>query len=925
LHLQAELDGVPETGVYAAALDGKATALATGVPALDGFTGGTLALAGGVRALGDGDYAFDELALTGAHGRAAVEGTLGADKAAVHAEIDVPDAKALDSRVAGAARIAADLSGSLARLDAAVVASLRDGRLLDRPAPRLDLTIDAHDVTARLDATTKLDGVIDGRIASGGARLARLELGAWSLDDLKFALGSVRLDGALRFSGDGFADGRLDVDAENLDDLSPLVLTRLRGAIAAHAELNSDGGVQGGAIEAKSASLSVAGASIANLSIDAKASDVFGRLRLEGRIAASRVVFGGETIDGLEITAKPAAGSSDLDAKASARGLAILARARLDGAERRLTLSAFTATGRVGRIALAAPATLQWTAGAVGVDRLALDAAGGRLIVSGRLGAGLDLGVQATALPLSLADLAYPGLGLTGKLTGEAALRGGAAAPEGDWKIKVDGFGAGASRAAGLSPLAIAGAGRLSGGRSTLDATISAPAAGSLRLTGSAPLAASGALDVKAVGRLDLGAANNWLGAGGQRAGGAVVVDASARGDFAHPLVSGTATISHGAFTDEARGFRIEAIEAEIVARGDAIEIARFHATTPNGGTLGLQGRVTLDAGAGFPGALHITGAKAQLIANDIVTASASLSVDVSGALARDPRISGRIDVQSIDINIPSQLIGSSRPLEGARHIDPGPTARARLAIAARASGGERAGRLFEATLALVVSAPSRVFLRGRGVDAEFGGDVKLGGTTTTPNVEGGFDLRRGTLALLGGQLEFTRGRVAFQGGAIPDLDMTAQTTTSDITAYVNVTGPADKPAFAFTSSPSLPQDEILSRILYQKSTGNLSPFQALQLANAVAQLSGKGDAFERLRKTLGVDSLDVGADSSGGATVGARKTLNDRLSLGVSSGARPEDNGVSLDFSVTKHLRLQGGVDARGGSTAGAGAQWEY
>jgi hypothetical protein len=43
-----------------------------------------------------------------------------------------------------------------------------------------------------------------------------------------------------------------------------------------------------------------------------------------------------------------------------------------------------------------------------------------------------------------------------------------------------------------------------------------------------------------------------------------------------------------------------------------------------------------------------------------------------------------------------------------------------------------------------------------------------------------------------------------------------------------------------------------------------------------------------------------------------------------VTTGARPGDNGVSLDLDVTRHIRLQAGVDASGGSSAGVGAEWE-
>ena len=98
----------------------------------------------------------------------------------------------------------------------------------------------------------------------------------------------------------------------------------------------------------------------------------------------------------------------------------------------------------------------------------------------------------------------------------------------------------------------------------------------------------------------------------------------------------------------------------------------------------------------------------------------------------------------------------------------------------------------------------------------------------------------------------------------MPDLDLVAETSTGGVTAQIAVTGPAVQPAFQISSNPSLPEDEILSRILFQKSSGSLSAFQALQLANAVATLSGQADAFENVRKSLGVDSLDISTSAIG-------------------------------------------------------------
>ena len=159
----------------------------------------------------------------------------------------------------------------------------------------------------------------------------------------------------------------------------------------------------------------------------------------------------------------------------------------------------------------------------------------------------------------------------------------------------------------------------------------------------------------------------------------------------------------------------------------------------------------------------------------------------------------------------------------------------------------------------------------------------------------------------------------------MPELDLLADTSTGGVTARIAVTGPATAPAFRISSNPSLPDDEILSRILFQKASGSLSAFQAMQLANAVATLSGQADAFENVRKSLGVDSLDISSSASGGALVSATRAINDRVSVGVTTGAKPQDNGVNLNFDVSRHVRLQAGVDASGGSSAGVGLDWEY
>ena len=924
--INADLDGAPRSGALAATLDGRATHFASGHSVPDRIIGGQLALSGVARSLSGGGFGFDNLVAAGAHGSARLDGAMGRNKVDLNASIDIAQGRFLDPAISGAAQIAAALTGALDHLDANLKASLGDGRLLDRPTTGLTLEAHATDITGMLAARASLTGNIDHQPLTGSANLSRRTDGGWAASDIGLRLGSAHLAGELTLDADQIADGAVSFGATNLDDLSPLVLTRLSGSVRASARLAKADNRQDAALSIASDKLAIGANVLSGLDVDLSVRDVWGAKIVSGIASIAGASLAGQSIGAVKLAAKGGADSSDLDFSGSALGMTVAASGTMSAAKSvRLDLARMSARGNGQSLALATPATLMFDREGVEINSLVVAVGGGRLTLSGRAGPTLDLRTSLAAIPLSAADLVARGLGLSGVADGEATIGGTLAEPSGDWRLHLKGLSAPQSRGAGLPPFDIAGSGRLGGNRTSLDISVGAGAGNALRLTGYAPLASDGDFDVRIAGRLDAGLANNTLSVSGRRVAGAAMVNVLVRGPVGRPQARGSVTLSNGSFSDEENGLRLAAIDMRISMNGDTLTLERFHGATPNGGAISASGQVRLDPAAGFPGSIHLSGQHAQLVSTDVVAATADLTLDVTGALAQAPHIAGRVAIVSMDINVPENFSGVAAPIPGTRHVNPNATARARLALDSKAKSGRVSGRAFNATLAMTISAPNRVFVRGRGINAELSGDLRVNGAAANPQISGGFDLRRGSLSLLGKRLEFTRGRVQFTGDAMPELNLQAETSAGDVTARIGVTGPASRPVFAFTSDPSLPQDEILSRVLFQKASGNLSPFQALQLANAVASLTGRGDAFERLRRSLGVDSLDIGSSATGGPTVGVSRAINDRISVGVKTGAKPADSGVSVDLDVTRHIRLQAGVDATGGSDVGVGAEWEY
>jgi len=395
--------------------------------------------------------------------------------------------------------------------------------------------------------------------------------------------------------------------------------------------------------------------------------------------------------------------------------------------------------------------------------------------------------------------------------------------------------------------------------------------------------------------------------------------------------LSGSATLVDGSFDDPLAGIRFDRMAATLRARGDEVVIERFNAATRGNGTIAIAGNVRVAPDAGFPATLHIMGHNAELVSNDYVTAVAGLALDLTGPLARRPNVSGRIAFDSIDVRVPDRIPASSRPLEDTRHVDPTPAARARLALEAKRKAKQarrqKAQPAFNADLNIAISAPSRIFVRGHGIDAELGGDLTVTGDLTAPSTHGAFQLRRGALTLAGKRFDFNRGNINFVGGTIPQLDFAAQTSASDATVTIAINGPADQPEFTFSSTPELPQDEVISRLLFATSSGGLTAIQGLQLAQTVAEFSGKGgpSVMERMRRQLGVDSLDVQVGSDGNPRVGASRYVSRNVNVGVRTGAKPSDNAATLGVDVTKRLRVQGEAAADGSTSAGVAVQWEY
>jgi len=192
----------------------------------------------------------------------------------------------------------------------------------------------------------------------------------------------------------------------------------------------------------------------------------------------------------------------------------------------------------------------------------------------------------------------------------------------------------------------------------------------------------------------------------------------------------------------------------------------------------------------------------------------------------------------------------------------------------------------------------------------------------------------RGQISLVGKVFKVKQGSIVLpdRKGAEPEISLTATHRARTFTAEAKAEGPISKPVITLSSSPEMPQDEIVSQILFSKNATRLSGAEAAQLAIALAQLSGAdggaGNVMDFARETLGIDVLRIETTATPKgeqSSVGAGKYVTDEVYVGVNQGATPESGSVGVEVEVTPNIILESDVYQSGASNFGFKFKLDY
>ncbi|MFB3788092.1 MAG: translocation/assembly module TamB domain-containing protein, partial [bacterium] len=430
----------------------------------------------------------------------------------------------------------------------------------------------------------------------------------------------------------------------------------------------------------------------------------------------------------------------------------------------------------------------------------------------------------------------------------------------------------------------------------------------------------SGALQGQITGEVDLATIPDLLSLEDQKLAGQLTSHFTIAGTMEQPAVSGTLTVENGSYDHLELGTVIRNLHLRLEAEGHQLRLADGRFNDGGNGAGSLGGQIMLEPD--LPLSLEIRLNQATLARRDDVTATTSGTVNLTGSL-REPTIAGQLTVAPVEVGLDEPLPVEIRNMEIITIEEENPEAN-RPAPAPAVPA-------LQAHLDLRLDFPNRLFIRGRGLDSEWQGNLNITGNLPRPAIQGKFSIVRGNFQFFGNRLSLPSGTVAFNGAYPPDpfMNLTAETTKKSTSFTLEITGSASAPEFNLQSNPPLPSDEVLSSLLFGRRINDITPLQAIQFAQAANALRGGRGVFDILGKTrnlLGLAQLELRQSEEEGMAntmVGIGKYITNDIYVDLQQGFQNDSSRVMVEIQLTPNIAIESELSVH--SSSGIGVVFKY
>jgi translocation and assembly module TamB len=395
-------------------------------------------------------------------------------------------------------------------------------------------------------------------------------------------------------------------------------------------------------------------------------------------------------------------------------------------------------------------------------------------------------------------------------------------------------------------------------------------------------------------------------------ADGAASVDIALGGTWSEPAMRGNVAIADARYENQLTGTHLSQLGLNVRFNDAGAGQFSLSGSGPEGGTISGEGEVVL-IGPDKHADIHIALRNLLAMRRDeiraIVGGDTRLTWDGKRVNVHVRKVLERVDVFLAAPDLPPSVVAIELERDRSR----------------AAEQEEKAAPDLPIDLDIQVSSPGQFFVRGRGLESEWRGDLIVTGTAGDPVIRSKFEAVRGSLALLGRDFRLDKGELGLDESFKPTFRVELLRETPDVTGRIIVSGSPAKPDIAFSSEPELPPDEVLPRILFDKAKQSLSPLEAVNLAQGIRTLTnGKPGTTDRIREAVGLDVLrfEEGEDADSAGAVSVGRYVRDGVYVGAKKSVDSEAGSVVVEIDLLPNVKVDAEVGQGGGGSTGI--TWE-
>ena len=396
---------------------------------------------------------------------------------------------------------------------------------------------------------------------------------------------------------------------------------------------------------------------------------------------------------------------------------------------------------------------------------------------------------------------------------------------------------------------------------------------------------------------------------------GTLQLNVRAIGTARDPRFTGTVGIRDATFLVAGTGVRYQNGVAALQLAPDRVTVERLHVEDTRGQSLALVG--SLGTRELRVGELEID-ARARglsVLANEFGNIDVDADLRLRGR-ADSPRVLGTVTVVNGELDVDSIL---DRTL-----LRPYATEAAAAEVDALAALNpwERLGLDFE------LHVPNTLRMTGDNVQVTPGTPLGLGSFNLRVlgdlyfykdpaqplYVNGSFDSVSGNYAFQGRRFDLDpTSSINFRGALMPEVYVSVSREISGVQARVTIAGPLNEPELRLASTPPLESSDILSLIVFNTSTNELTAAQQQELAVRAGTLAAgflASPLVAALERSLGLEILEIEAGDQ--LSGGPRVTIGDEIAPGLVARfsrqfGRDEYDEATIEYQLSRLLRIRG------------------